>query len=150
MPLIVSPIYIATVTDAGGAVSINIKVPGTYDGVVPSNPASARYLSYLSIWADPLASGDLFDNFKITDTDGKLTPEEQALFPDYPDIYRFSDPEATPTGILVLSNPLLIYPADKVLLLPSELYLQGTFTAQDSSPGKIFRANIVWSRWVDQ
>lgn len=157
MTLVFSPIYVSKGTLLGGSVAFNIKIPGTFANILPTDPTAGRWFQEAEIWSDSAISGDTVTDMKLTDTDGVVPSEQRFLFPNYPDIIQFYDTSVTgasgPGLLIPPSRSLVIRPFEidskpVIKFLPSQLYLTGTLTSGDLSLGKVFRINIIWARSV--
>lgn len=153
--ILASPVYFSVTTILGGSAAFSVKVPGTYGGLQPTDPTAGRYFKQARCWSTAPEDGDILTGLKLTDTDGVLATAERALCPNYPDVSYFYDPQVDgqtlKTGLLLNGETMIdaFNPAGNApLLLPSGLYIAGTFTSGGLTVGATFRVNIIWGRFV--
>lgn len=161
MSIYFSSLYFQKTSILGGSVDFSVQIPGTYAGINPNDPTGAgRYFKKAQIWSGTPVAGDSVTNLKVTDTDGHLSTQEKALFPNYPDLfylYETSVPTGCNAGLIIpsagASAPLEIYQFDQygnpvLKFLPAQLYLTGTFNTGNGVLGTVFNCNLFWGKWA--
>lgn len=151
MPIYQSPIGVSVTTNlVTGIGNVAVKVPGTFSGFPPVDPAQARYLSYVEFSADTITVGDYVDAISIEDTDGVIPVPARGAFPSYPTIIDFSA-DSGATGVTIggyyfdkNTGYVKISTFDGLpQLIPSGLYIKATI---HGGLDKVYRVNIVWGR----
>lgn len=138
-------------TDLSGTASIAVKVPGTFTGLQQGN--DGRYLAKTLIWTRDHVNGDRLSNLKVRDLDGVIPVGLRPIFPAYPIIASFSDPDLTYTGnfyelFIPPQAAVNIGPVDpsKPRFIPSGLYICATFTSGSIIAGREIYINVQWSK----
>lgn len=154
--IIQCPVYFsAAIVALSTSYDLTFKVPGTFAGLVPSDPTAGRYFKSFHIWADiPIVTNRL-DSLKLVDTDGVVPVPARAAFPNYPNIIEFFSAEDVAAGLL---NGCYFHPDDGlkiepfneggqsvVQFLPAGLYLVATIRGNAL---QAFRGNLVWGRYL--
>lgn len=140
-------------TGSDGTVVIQIKIPGTFNGIDPSS-SNGRFFSSALIWTNQPTDNDQIVNLAVKDLDGVIPPAATGQFPYYPVLGYSIDPEMSYSGpiqnsiLLVRNQPTQIGPSDPDLprFFPSGMYLCATFVAGDAASGRFFYGNLLWTK----
>lgn len=135
-----------TQTDEQGKAVLTVKVPGTFTTISPNDPlfSGRRIVDALVSFSDS-ELGDAVTSFSLKDLDGLLPVEMRPLFPEYPVLGKWSDPEVElaenrgawipknawfsfsppPTQDKVASGMYMVIEAEKATPLVATLYAIG-------------------------
>jgi hypothetical protein len=148
--IVQAPVAITIVTNIlTGIGSLSAKVPGTFAGFPPSDPANGRFFSHAKFCADTPNVGDYVDDLSVEDTDGVVPVPARALFPRYPTIINFSSDTGVATGskagyyLDALGCASIGVLVGGTQVIPSGLYLKATI---HGALGSTYRVNIVWGK----
>lgn len=143
-----APMRASATTLLGGSVTLSVKIPGTFSGLLPDDPTAGRYLSKLAIWADNPIAGDYISSIALTDTDGVIPAPARGAFANYPTIVSFAE-AGVADGAWLKSDGMVIEPPGGTLkLLPSGLYVTASLTTGALALGHVFRMNVLWGTYV--
>lgn len=135
--------YIAQTDPTSGSVTINIKVPGSFQTSDFTNPSfSGRNLITLGTWLENRAAGDKITALQIADLDGVLVKAGTVITS-----ILDSGVAAANQGLSLPPNgPFkIVFPTDqlKKTMIPSGLYLVATFQKATVSVDTAV-INIAW------
>lgn len=151
MPIHQEVIDFSATTLLGGAVSVAFKVPGTFGGIPPADPAMQRYFVEASLWPVSFQDGDAVDTIQIVDTDGVIPVPARAALPNYPVVLDFTSdvPSGAAGGQFFESGaPIIIKTFGGVPEpVPSGLYFAFRFVSGGLAINKVFRGNLIWGKY---
>lgn len=152
MPIHQEVIDFSATTLLGGAVTVSFKVPGTFGGLPPADPAMQRYFVEARMWPVSFQDGDAVDTLQIVDTDGVIPVPARVALPNYPVVVDFTSdaPSGAAAGQFFQSGQPVVIRGfnDTPEPVPSGLYFTLRFVSGGLAIGKTFRGNIVWGKYT--
>lgn len=137
---------------SGGTASISITIPGTFTTLQPNTSNfSGRVISKIQAFFGSPAAGDYCSGFVVSDPNGVIPSGEQSLFPNYPTIFSFADPQLSggnPGFYLPTNEPAVFIPEQNFGIVPSGLVLTATFVKATLSLGDTAYVNIDWDDYT--